>query len=162
MPQRAGTLAAIQIGAQRSKNRQAELAAIDRGQFVALQARVQHQLFEAGIPAMLFDHFLGDQAEQPFVVAPLHASVDAGQHLPCAPAEWMLCSMMAVYRSRLVAKWRKMIASETPAASAISFVVVPAKPLRENRSMAASINWRRRSEAGRQRRWVVEGTCYCK
>src|SRR2546423_12658608 len=51
---------------------------------------------------------------------------------------------MALYSSLLVAKWRNTIASETPAASAISFVVVPRKPRWENRPIATRRICRRR------------------
>src|SRR5205085_9861781 len=40
-----------------------------------------------------------------------------------------------------------MMASLTPAAAAISRVVVPAKPFWAKRSMAVSMSWRRRSSA---------------
>src|SRR3979411_3250262 len=52
---------------------------------------------------------------------------------------------MALYSSSLVAKWRKTIASDTPAALAISFVVVPRKPRCENRPLATRRICRRRS-----------------
>jgi hypothetical protein len=39
------------------------------------------------------------------------------------------------------------MASVTPAAAAISLVVVPPKPLREKRSIATSMSWFRRSAA---------------
>jgi hypothetical protein len=50
-----------------------------------------------------------------------------------------------MYSACLEGKWRKITASVTPAALAISFVVVPLKPLRANRSSAVSINCLRRS-----------------
>ncbi len=56
-----------------------------------------------------------------------------------------LWSMMALYSSSFVAKWRKMIASETPAACAISLVVVPRKPRSEKRRIATRTICRRRS-----------------
>src|SRR2546421_10010153 len=55
---------------------------------------------------------------------------------------------MAANNSSFVAKWRKTIASEIPAACAISFVVAPRKPRREKRATAArSIESRRSSPA---------------
>ena len=86
VPQCAGALAAIQIGAQRMENRQPELAAIDRGQFMTLQAGVQHQPLETRVPAVALRSFPGDQPEQPFVVVALYAILDAGEHF-LAPAE---------------------------------------------------------------------------
>ena len=47
----------------------------------------------------------------------------------------------------MVAKWRKMIASETPAACAISLVVVPRKPRSEKSRIATFTIWSRRSSA---------------
>src|SRR5262249_43072084 len=44
-----------------------------------------------------------------------------------------------------------MMASVTPAAAAISLVVVAANPFREKMSSAVSMSWRRRSVAGRRR-----------
>src|SRR5260221_9776667 len=52
---------------------------------------------------------------------------------------------MALYSASLLAKCRNTIASETPAAKAISFVVVPRKPRCENRRMAIRRICRRRS-----------------
>src|SRR5258706_6291103 len=52
---------------------------------------------------------------------------------------------MALYSASLLAKCRNTIASETPAANAISFVVVPRKPRCENRRMAIRRICRRRS-----------------
>src|ERR1039457_4479448 len=49
-----------------------------------------------------------------------------------------------------------MMASVTPAAAAISLVVVPPYPLREKKSSAVSTSWRRRSLAGRRRVEVRE------
>src|SRR5712691_2881114 len=52
---------------------------------------------------------------------------------------------MALYSSFLLATWPKTIASETPAACAISFVVVPRKPICEKRLTATRKICRRRS-----------------
>src|SRR5229473_5929301 len=52
---------------------------------------------------------------------------------------------MALYSSFLVAKWRKTIASDTPAAMAISFVVAPPKPRCENNRIATRRICSRRS-----------------
>src|SRR6267378_2507836 len=52
---------------------------------------------------------------------------------------------MALYSASLLAKCRNTIASETPAATAISFVVVPRNPRWENRRMAIRRICRRRS-----------------
>src|SRR6266481_7913508 len=52
---------------------------------------------------------------------------------------------MALYSASLLAKCRNTIASETPAATAISFVVVPRNPRCENRRMAIRRICRRRS-----------------
>src|ERR1039458_5662293 len=71
-------------------------------------------------------------------------------HSASLPLSWWWSST-ALYRSFLVGKWRKIMASVTPAAAAISLVVVPPNPLRENTSRAVSRSCRRRSLAGRRR-----------
>src|ERR1017187_2170197 len=71
-------------------------------------------------------------------------------HSASLPLSWWWSST-ALYRSCLVGKWRKIMASVTPAAAAISLVVVPPNPLREKASRAVSRSCRRRSLAGRRR-----------
>ncbi|MCA1641551.1 MAG: hypothetical protein LC785_06280 [Acidobacteria bacterium] len=59
-----------------------------------------------------------------------------------------------------MAKWRKTIASETPAPAAISLVVVPRKPRCENRRMATSrICCRRSPPAMRPPAAVAAASC---
>src|SRR5262245_17467318 len=65
-------------------------------------------------------------------------------------------SMTAWYRACLDGKWRKTIASVTPAAAAISFVVAPLNPFWENTLRAASRSWERRSEADIRVGWRGE------
>ena len=65
--------------------------------------------------------------------------------MSCSVPTLVRRSNAAAYRSFLVGKCLKMVASLTPEACARAFVVVPLKPCRPNRAMAASIIWARRS-----------------
>ena len=60
-------------------------------------------------------------------------------------------SKAAAYRSFLVGKCLKMVASLTPEACASAFVVVPLNPCRPNRAMAASMICALRSGADSRR-----------
>ena len=65
--------------------------------------------------------------------------------MSCSVPTPVLRSKAAAYRSFLVGKCLKMVASLTPEAWARDFVVVPLNPCRPNRAMAASTIWARRS-----------------
>ena len=102
--------------------------------------------------AVRLDDGFDDGADEAFVVVALHAVPSTRRCTRRRSPDFVVVIEDRVIEvACLVGKWRKMMASVTPAAAAISLVVVPSKPLREKKSSAVSRSWRRRSLAGRRR-----------